>query len=71
MERETMNLFSRNLKHYRRQLGLSQKKLAEATCISYKSIGAYEEGRAEPNIDKLIVIASTLKVSIDKLCVYE
>jgi transcriptional regulator with XRE-family HTH domain len=66
-----MNLFSRNLKHYRKQLGLSQRKLAEATCISHNSIGAYEEGRAEPNIDKLIVLASTLKVSIDKLCVYE
>lgn len=66
-----MNLFSHNLKKFRKELGLSQRKLAEATCINHKSIDAYEEGRSEPNIDKLIVLASTLKVSIDKLCTNE
>lgn len=63
-----MNHFANNLKFVRRHYGLSQQRLAEATSIPKHNIGAYEEGRSEPNIDKLITLASTLKISIDELC---
>ena len=35
--------------------------------IKRSLVGAYEEGRAEPKIDMLILIAQTLSVSLDQL----
>lgn len=62
-----MNHFSNNLKALRRNQGLSQARLSEATGIKSRLIRAYEDGVKDLNLDKLIILSSTLKISIDEL----
>lgn len=61
-----MNI-SGKLKTLRNGLGLSQEKFAERLGITRASLGAYEEGRAEPNLTLLEKIAKLTQVSIDSL----
>jgi transcriptional regulator with XRE-family HTH domain len=62
-----MNNFSGNLKFLRNKLKLSQENLSEITGIKKSSIGAYEEKRSQPNLDKLIILSTALQISIDSL----
>ena len=48
-------------------MGLSQEKFAERLGITRASVSAYEEGRAEPNLNLLERIADLTNVSIDSL----
>ncbi len=51
----------------RRATGLSQHQLAQILKISNSAVGMYEQGRREPSLETLAVIADTFGVSIDFL----
>jgi transcriptional regulator with XRE-family HTH domain len=59
--------FSKNLKRIRKERGLSQYDLADITGISQQMIAHYETNVTEPPLDKIEVIAKTLKVEISDL----
>jgi len=57
----------KNLRYYRKALGLSQEELAKAVGISRYSILDYENSRISPTIEVGQKIAEVLKVSLDDL----
>jgi DNA-binding XRE family transcriptional regulator len=64
-----INHFSNNLKVIRKRQSMSQDQVASLTGIKRHKIAAYEEGRSEPNIDTLINLSTSLKISIHDLIV--
>jgi transcriptional regulator with XRE-family HTH domain len=56
-----------NIKLYRKELGLSQAKLAELVDVSDNYIALIETGRRFPSITMLELIATTLKIDILEL----
>ena len=51
----------------RKALGLKQAQLAKELHISTSTVGMYEQGRRQPNIEMLITLANTFDVSLDYL----
>lgn len=51
-------------------MGLTQEKFAELMGINRKAIGAYEENRATPPLDKLNRMATLFGISLDQLTQY-
>jgi transcriptional regulator with XRE-family HTH domain len=66
-----MSLIGKNIKKIRTIKKLSQADFAARFNLARASIGAYEEGRAEPKIDNVIQIASEFRISIDALLTRE
>ena len=66
-----MSYFSVNLRKIRRSKGLSQSEFAKIFGLTRATVGAYEEGRAEPKLDKLIEIAKYFGFSVDNLITKE
>lgn len=62
-----MSYIGKNIKKIRTAKRLSQAAFADIFDITRGSIGAYEEGRAEPKIDTIIQIANHFGISIDLL----
>lgn len=62
-----MSNIGKNIKKIRSVKKLSQSAFAEKFNLSRTSVGAYEEGRAEPKIETLISIANSFGISIDYL----
>ena len=62
-----MSLIAQNLKKIRTVKGINQQKLADLLGLSRASIGAYEEGRAEPKIETLIILANNYKLDLGRL----
>ncbi|MCH2213725.1 MAG: helix-turn-helix domain-containing protein [Flavobacteriales bacterium] len=60
-------MLSENIRFLRKDLGLTQSELAERLGVNRPVIGAYEEGRAEPRIQTLKLMAYFFKVSVDDL----
>lgn len=59
--------FGKNIKKIRSIKKLSQSGFAEIFGITRSSIGAYEEGRAEPKLEIIIKIAKHFSISVDSL----
>lgn len=59
--------FAEILQELREDKNISRKALAAKLNISVSTLGMYEQGRREPNIDMLIKIADYFNVSIDFL----
>ena len=59
--------FSEILQDLREDRDISRKELATYLNISLSTIGMYEQGRREPNIEMLIKIADYFNVSLDFL----
>lgn len=59
--------FSERLKMYRTQHNLTQKTVAEAIGISLRGYQQYEQGKFQPNIEKLIKLADLYHITIDEL----
>ncbi len=59
-----MSHLNKNLKHVRTVLGLSQKELADAVCITRSSLANYENDGNEPRYDTLIAICDRLAISV-------
>ncbi len=62
-----MSHIGKNIKKIRTAKKLSQAKLAEIFDLNRGSVGAYEEGRAEPKIETIIQMANYFGLSIDIL----
>lgn len=55
------------IKHYRKQAGLSQEKMAEKIGVSRQAITKWENGTGTPDISNLMAIADLFQISIDEL----
>ncbi len=62
-----MSTFAERLKNLRESRGLSQVSFAKIFGLATNTIGMYETGHREPNIDKLNQFATYFNVSIDYL----
>ncbi len=62
-----MTNFGKNIKKIRSIQKLSQSSFAEIFGLSRASIGAYEEGRAEPKLDIIVKIANHFSITVDQL----
>lgn len=62
-----MSFIGKNIKKIRTVKKLSQASFAELFNLARPSVGAYEEGRAEPKIDTIVQIAHFFGLSIDLL----
>lgn len=62
-----MSYFSDTLLHLRRQAGLSQQALADATGLSRSAVGMYETGKREPDIDTLRLLSEFFGVDMNTL----
>lgn len=65
-----MSYVNENIRILRNRMGLTQEKFAELMGINRKAIGAYEEKRATPPLDKLNRMATLFGVSLDQLTQY-
>lgn len=55
------------LQELRKQMGLTQKELAQKLNMSAGNLCDWEKGRTEPDIKKLIELADFFDVSLDEL----
>jgi transcriptional regulator with XRE-family HTH domain len=62
-----MSLVANNIKYLRRMNGLTQEQFARKIGIKRSLLGAYEEGRANPNLDNLMNIAKIFGTTVDNL----
>lgn len=62
-----MSYVNENIRILRNRMGLTQEKFAELMGINRKAIGAYEENRATPPLDKLYRMATLFGVTLDQL----
>lgn len=59
--------FKNRLKQLREENGMLQKDLAEKIGVTRNSITAYESGKREPDLEKIIKLSKVFDVSIDYL----
>lgn len=57
----------KNLKNLRKELGISQKQIADILHISQQTYSDYENCKTEPTSETLITIANYFEVTIDEL----
>ncbi len=62
-----MSLISNNIKYLRKLNGLTQEQFAKRIGIKRSLLGAYEEGRANPNWNALTAVAKAFNTTIDTL----
>ncbi len=62
-----MSLINSNIRYLRKQKGLTQDAFANEIGVTRSVIGAYEEGRAEPKIKTMQVMADYFGISMDQL----
>ena len=56
-----------NLREHRNKLGLSQEQLAEKLYISRQAIAKWENGTAQPELDKLVLLTAIYQITLDEL----
>lgn len=59
--------FSDNLKAIRKEENMSQEELAELLGVSRQAVSKWELGDGYPEVEKLLIIAGKLNVSLDTL----
>ncbi|MFD2034804.1 XRE family transcriptional regulator [Belliella marina] len=64
-------LLSKNLKHLRTSQNLTQAELSEKLGVQRTMISAYEDGRSEPKLTALTVMAELFNVSMDELLYHD
>lgn len=62
-----MNFFARNLRFLRKNFSITQSELASQLKVGQTTIGNWETGYTEPDIDNLIKINHFFAISIDYL----
>lgn len=62
-----MTLISENIKFLRKQQSLTQEQMSERLGIKRSLLGAYEEGRAEPNLNCLLLISKIFEIPVEAL----
>jgi len=61
------SILSKNIKKLRAFKNITQSEFSDLFDIKRSSIGAYEEGRAEPKLETLIKMSDYFNLSIDDL----
>ena len=61
------NYFANNIKKLREGTGKTQTELADDLMLGRATWASYEEGRAEPRYNRLIIIAKYFKITIDQI----
>ena len=59
--------FAENLRQSRNKRNLTQEELAELLDVSRQAVSKWEQGSGYPEIEKLILIAKELEISLDWL----
>jgi transcriptional regulator with XRE-family HTH domain len=59
--------FAENLKQLRKEKQLSQEDLAEILDVSRQAVSKWEQGIGYPEVEKLLLLASKLNISLDSL----
>ena len=59
--------FYERLKQERKAHNLTQKYVAEKIGVSVRAYQQYEQGKYEPNIEKLILLADLFGITVDFL----
>ena len=62
-----MKIFQQRLEQLRKENRLTQKQMADILNIKQPSYARYEDGTTQPSLEKLVIIADTLGVSVDYL----
>lgn len=62
-----MSFAGTNLRHLRKQKGLTQEEFAQKLQIKRSLLGAYEEERAEPRIEVMELVSEIFKLTLDDL----
>ncbi|MBL7150173.1 MAG: helix-turn-helix transcriptional regulator [Candidatus Pacebacteria bacterium] len=63
-----LSTIGKNIRHYRKKLGLSQDKLSKLAEVAYNTVVKIESGEnPNPTIDTLTKIAKALGISVDDL----
>ncbi len=60
-------MIGKHIREIRTERGLSQEALAEMCGFSNTTLSSYENGRKNPSLDTIAIIAKKLKVSIERL----
>lgn len=60
-------MLPQNLRFLRKKQRVSQQELADVMGIARTTLGDYERGKTEPNIDTLIRLASFFDINVDQL----
>ena len=63
--------FAENLKQLRNEKQLSQEELAEMLDVSRQAVSKWEQGIGYPEVEKLLLLASRLNISLDSLMATE
>ena len=66
-----MSVLAQNIRFLRKQKGLTQAQLAEKVGLNRSVVAAYEEKRAEPRLQTLLLIAKYFDISLDDLVLKE
>ncbi|MBY4962988.1 XRE family transcriptional regulator [Streptococcus suis] len=66
-EKELAIYIGQQIKNYRKQIGLTQKELAEKLGMGHTTVANYEKGFRSPKKDTLFDLADVFGVSIDDL----
>ena len=56
-----------NISRYRKEIGLSQEKIAEYMEVSRQAVTKWENNMSKPSTDNLIHLAEILNVSVEDL----
>lgn len=62
-----LNFIGNNIKYLRKVFGITQNNLAKQIGTNRSNVGAWEEKRANPSPDHLILIAKVFSISVDSL----
>lgn len=62
-----MNPIAVNIKHLRREKGLSQEQFAQALHVTRQTVSAWERGVSQPGLDTLGEMARVLEVEPERL----
>ncbi len=63
--------FNTRLKDERKSHHLTQQQVADSIGVSLRAYQQYEQGKYEPNIERLIALADLFDITIDFLVCHE
>ena len=66
-----MGVFNENLKHYRKNKGISGRQLSQLLKISYSTYMNYENKKNQPSLQLVCKMSDLLNLSTDKLLGHE
>ena len=57
----------RNIRHFRKALGLTQAELAQRLFLTPQNVSKWENGTSAPDVTNLCLVAEALGVSVERL----